>query len=92
MVVFGGAPAASLLVTLVLVLLSARIPDARAAQQWGALVVLPSMGLQVALLSGAVRADGLLPWILLPWLLLLWPVYRLAVRVFDRGAILARRR
>ncbi|MBM3258367.1 MAG: ABC transporter permease subunit [Candidatus Sericytochromatia bacterium] len=92
MVVFGGAPAASMLVTLVLVLLSARIPDARAAQQWGALVVLPAMGLQAALLSGAVRTDGVLPWILLPWLLLLWPAYRMAVRVFDRGAILALRR
>lgn len=92
LVVFGGAPLASMLLTLVLVLLSARIPDARAAQQWGALIVLPAMGLQMALLSGLVRIEGALPWLLLPWVLLLWPAYRLAVRVFDRGAILARRR
>ncbi|MEB3297989.1 MAG: ABC transporter permease subunit [Candidatus Sericytochromatia bacterium] len=92
LVVFLGAPLASVLLTLLLVVLSSRIPDARAAQQWGALVVLPVLGLQMGMLSGMVRLDERLLLVLLPLAVLLVPAFRAAERAFARGAIVALRR
>ena len=89
--VFVVAPLLSLLMALLLVVLSARLPDARTAQQWSALLVTPFLGLQLSALMGVTRLDvGLAS--LLPILLLAVPLaLRAADRAFARATILARR-
>ncbi len=89
--VAGLAPATAA-VTLVLgVIVSSRAGDARSAQQFGAVVALPVVGLFVFQLDGTLllSTGGLLTVTALLWLLVALLAW-IAVRVFDRERILTR--
>lgn len=91
LLVLGLGPLASLVALQVGVLVSARVNDARTAQQFGALLILPLTGLFMAQMTGLfVLTIGmmlsLLAGLIVLWMLLLW----LGVKVFDRETILTR--
>jgi ABC-2 type transport system permease protein len=82
----------SALVSLQLALLvSSRANDARTAQQFGVLIVLPATGLLIAQFSGAVWLSAAELSLIGAGLLALWVVLALlSVLVFDRETILTR--
>jgi ABC-2 type transport system permease protein len=90
-VVAGLAPAASAAALMLGVIASSRASDARTAQQFSVLIVLP---LVVLFVSGIGDAQGLSPRLLLAWSAGGWmlaAVFAAAgVRIFDRERILTR--
>lgn len=90
-VIFLIGPSAALVALQMAIVISSRANDARTAQQFGVLIVLPLMGLLIAQFSGALwLSGGTLALIGLGlsavWLLLVV----VSVVVFDREAILTR--
>jgi ABC-2 type transport system permease protein len=86
----GLAPAAAAATLLLGVVVSSRAKDARSAQQFAVLIVLPLLGLFVAgLESGGVGAAALLWWSAGLWAAAAAFAW-LGVRVFDRERILTR--
>lgn len=91
LLVFGLGPMASLVALQVGVLVSARVNDARTAQQFGALLILPLTGLFMAQMTGLFVLTAATMLLLLGGLAVLWLLLlRLGVAVFDRETILTR--
>jgi ABC-2 type transport system permease protein len=89
--VAGLAPAVAVVALLLGVIASARASDARTAQQFGVVVVLPVVGLFVAQLGGpqVLRTGGILAGAAVLWLLAVG-LAAIGVRLFDREHILTR--
>ncbi len=90
-VIFLVGPSAALVALQTAIVISSRVNDARTAQQFGVLIVLPLMGLLIAQFSGSLwLSAGTLALIALGlsgvWVLLVV----VSVAVFDREAILTR--
>lgn len=90
-VLIGSSPLLALIAIALTVLISSRVSDPRAAQQLSALLVLPLVGALAAqamgvLVLGPLVAAGILAGLAVLALVVL----RIAVRLFDREAILTR--
>jgi len=91
LVVFLVGPAAALVALQSALVISSRVNDARTAQQFGVLIILPLTGLLVAQFTGTLRLSASLLAFVGLGLLGLWAVMALAsVALFDREAILTR--
>ena len=90
-IVFLIGPLAALAALQLAVCVSSRVNDARAAQQIGALIILPLTALLVAQLMGSVLLTGRLIAMIAALLLVANAVLmRVGVSLFDREAILTR--
>jgi ABC-2 type transport system permease protein len=90
-VLLGSSPLLALVAIAVTVLISSKVSDPRAAQQASALLVLPLVGVLAAQAMGVfVLGPGVAAAVLLGLGILAWGTLRLAVRLFDREAILTR--
>lgn len=90
-VLLGSSPLLALVAIAVTVLISSKVSDPRAAQQASALLVLPLVGVLAAQAMGVfVLGPGVAAAVLLGLGVLAWGTLRLAVRLFDREAILTR--
>ena len=91
LLVLGLGPLASLVALQVGVLVSARVNDARTAQQFGALLILPLTGLFMAQMTGLFVLTMGMMLALLAGLGVLWGLLLLlGVKLFDRETILTR--
>ena len=89
--VFLVGPAAALLSLQAAILISSRVNDARTAQQFGVLIVVPLTALLVAQFTGALWLSAAALALIAAGLLIVWALLALAsVAVFDRDAILTR--
>jgi ABC-2 type transport system permease protein len=89
--IFLVAPAAALLSLQAAILISSRVNDARTAQQFGVLIILPLTGILVAQFTGTVWLSAWTLTLLGLGLLALWILFTLlSVALFDREAILTR--
>jgi ABC-2 type transport system permease protein len=90
-IVFVVGPLAALAALQLAVCVSSRVNDARAAQQFGALIILPLTALLVAQLMGSVLLTGrIIATIVVALLALNVLLMRVGVALFDREAILTR--
>lgn len=87
---FGLTPILAFTTTLALVTISAWVTDPRTAQQYGAMLMLPIVGLIPASMLGLVQLDTLLVWAIPPAALTGLGMLRVAVKTFHRDAILTR--
>jgi ABC-2 type transport system permease protein len=89
--VFLVGPAAAVLSLQAAILISSRVNDARTAQQFGVLIVVPLTALLVAQFTGALWLSAAALALIAAGLLSVWALLALAsVAVFDRDAILTR--
>ena len=73
------------------ILISSRVNDARTAQQFGALIIIPLAGLMVAQFSGSVWLSSLALALIGLGLLAVWLALTfVSVALFDRETILTR--
>jgi ABC-2 type transport system permease protein len=85
------APAAALVSLQSAILISSRVNDARTAQQFGVLIIIPLTGLLVAQFTGSVWLSATALALLGLGLLILWVLLTLlSVAVFERESILTR--
>jgi ABC-2 type transport system permease protein len=85
------APAAALLSLQAAILISSRVNDARTAQQFGVLIIIPLTGILVAQFTGSIWLSASALALLAAGLLALWALLTLvSVVVFEREAILTR--
>lgn len=90
-IVFALGPLASLAALQLAVCVSSRVNDARAAQQIGALIILPISGLLVAQVTGTVVLDGRIIALIAAVLVILnLGLMRLGIVLFARESILTR--
>lgn len=83
-------PLLSLVVTLLLVMISAWVTDPRSAQQVAALFVLPAMAIVTLGMMVLTKLEGILLWAIPPTVLVGLFLLRVAVQTFGREAILTR--
>ena len=73
------------------IVVSSRVNDARTAQQFGALIIIPITGLLIAQFTGAVWLTATMMAMIAAGLLVVWVLLTLlSVAMFDREAILTR--
>ena len=85
------APASALVSLQAAILISSRVNDARTAQQFGVLIIVPLAGLMVAQFSGSVWLSSAALALIGTGLLIVWLVLTLvSVALFDRETILTR--
>jgi ABC-2 type transport system permease protein len=85
------APASALVSLQAAILISSRVNDARTAQQFGALIIIPLAGLMVAQFSGSVWLSSLALALIGLGLLAVWLALTfVSVPLFDRETILTR--
>jgi ABC-2 type transport system permease protein len=90
-IVFVVGPLAALAALQLAVCVSSRVNDARAAQQIGALIILPLTALLVAQLTGNVLLTGrMIAFIAAALIVLNAILIRIGILLFDREAILTR--
>jgi len=91
MLIVVVAPAAALVSLQSAILISSRVNDARTAQQFGVLIIIPLTGLLVAQFTGSVWLSATALALLGLGLLILWVLLTLlSVVVFERESILTR--
>lgn len=89
--IFLVAPAAALLSLQAAILISSRVNDARTAQQFGVLIILPLTGILVAQFTGTVWLSAWTLTLMGLGLLVLWILLTLiSVALFERESILTR--
>lgn len=88
--IFVMAPLLALFVTLLLVTISARVSDPRTAQQLGALLILPMMAAGMSAVSGILAFDSLVRAAIALLAVACVALLAIAVRAFQREAILTR--
>jgi len=85
------APASALVSLQAAILISSRVNDARTAQQFGALIIIPLAGLMVAQFSGSLWLSPAALALIGLGLLIVWLLLSLvSVALFDRETILTR--
>jgi ABC-2 type transport system permease protein len=89
--IFGVGPLCALVSLQTAIVVSSRVNDARTAQQFGVLIVIPATGLVIAQVTGAVWLTATMMGFIALGLLVVWIVLTfLSVALFEREAILTR--
>ena len=89
--IFGVGPLCALVSLQTAIVVSSRVNDARTAQQFGVLIVIPATGLVIAQVTGAVWLTATMMGFITLGLLVVWIVLTLlSVALFEREAILTK--
>jgi len=89
--IFGIGPLCALVSLQTAIVVSSRVNDARTAQQFGVLIVIPATGLVIAQVTGAVWLTATMMTLIAVGLLVVWILLTLlSVALFEREAILTR--
>ena len=89
--IFGIGPLCALVSLQTAIVVSSRVNDARTAQQFGVLIVVPATGLVIAQVTGAVWLTATMMTLIAVGLLVVWILLTLlSVALFEREAILTR--
>jgi ABC-2 type transport system permease protein len=91
MLVLGVGPLCALVSLQTAIVVSSRVNDARTAQQFGVLIVVPTTGLVIAQVTGAVWLTATMLAVITVGLFAVWVLLTLlSVALFEREAILTR--
>jgi ABC-2 type transport system permease protein len=89
--IFGVGPLCALVSLQTAIVVSSRVNDARTAQQFGVLIVIPATGLVIAQVTGAVWLTASMMTLIAAGLFVVWILLTfLSVALFEREAILTR--
>ena len=89
--IFGIGPMCALVSLQTAIVVSSRVNDARTAQQFGVLIVIPATGLVIAQVTGAVWLTAPMMTLIAAGLFVVWILLTLlSVALFEREAILTR--
>jgi ABC-2 type transport system permease protein len=89
--IFVVGPLCALVSLQTAIVVSSRVNDARTAQQFGVLIVIPATGLVIAQVTGAVFLTATMMTLIAAGLFVVWIVLTLlSVALFEREAILTR--